>query len=363
MRPASPALLALSWSILLTSAASARAPGHTVQVSPSAQRPYQERVDVSRLLIDARVVDPSGHPLRDLTSDDFAVKVDGQAAVIDRVEWLPATSPSGADPPNPSTPPPDESSTAGRWIVLFYQKHTDLSDVGGVMRLRTNIGSLTKLLSRRDRIAVVSFDTSFHVWLDFTDESPRIRHIVEHDLIVGTPPREVSSPTPILSVRIPPAIAASTYTIEKSLRLIGDALESLPGAKSIIVLGYGMGTWMPSFGAVEMASDYKDTLQSLESARVSVFCIDVTAADYHPREEGLRQIAEESGGLYLKSHIFTTAMVDRVAGALQGFYTLSLVLPNSAHGERKVDIRLVRRRGDVMARRTYPGTLINRNPR
>jgi hypothetical protein len=30
----------------------------------------------------------------------------------------------------------------------------------------------------------------------------------------------------------------------------------------------------------------------------TVFCVDLTRADYHPREEGLRIIADETGGFY-----------------------------------------------------------------
>jgi hypothetical protein len=79
-----------------------------------------------------------------------------------------------------------------------------------------------------------------------------------------------------------------------------------------------MGTWFPRDDLVQMDGDYAGTLFAQQRARVSVFSIDIMRADYHPRQEALDRIARDTGGIYLKSHIFTTAMCDRIAGALAG---------------------------------------------
>ncbi len=114
-----------------------------------------------------------------------------------------------------------------------------------------------------------------------------------------------------------------------------------------------MGTWLPGVGGVQMANDYGETVYSLLKARVSVFCIDVTKADYHPREEGLRIVADNTGGLYFNSHIFTTAVFDRVAGALAGYYALLVVPPDARKGERQVEITLLRQKGMVIGKHAY----------
>jgi hypothetical protein len=102
-----------------------------------------------------------------------------------------------------------------------------------------------------------------------------------------------------------------------------------------------------------MEHDYAETFYSLQKARVTVFCVDITKADYHPREEGLRMVAEDTGGFYVQSHIFTTAVFDRLAGALAGYYVLFVVPPDDQKGPRRVDVSLVRRKGTVVAKRAY----------
>ena len=98
-------------------------------------------------------------------------------------------------------------------------------------------------------------------------------------------------------------------------------------------------------------SAFQEAFTSLEHARVSVFCVDVTKADYHPREEGLRVIADETGGFYMQS--YSTPVFDRLAGALAGYYVLLVVPPDGVKGDRKIDVTLVHHRATVIAKRRY----------
>jgi VWFA-related protein len=313
---------------------------------------YRERVDVSRVLMDVRVVDDRGAPIGGLNAADFSVTIDGKAALVDSVEWVSGDSRPRTEtqPGNVQTAPAKDN---GRWIVFLYQKHSDLSDVEGIMRLRKDFAKFANLVTAGDHVAVVSFDTRLHLWLDFTNDIERVRRVIERDILVGSPPRLQVSPFPSLAASLPPKIANSTYTIEKSLRLLGEFLNPIPGAKSIVVLGYGMGTWLVRGGTVQMATDYGETVLSLLNARVSVFCIDVTKADYHPREEGLRIIADNTGGLYFNSHIFTATMFDRIAGALAGYYALLVLPPDDQRGERHVEITLLRKKGTAIGKHAY----------
>ena len=235
--------------------------------------------------------------------------------------------------------------------MFLYQKHPDLTDVEGFIKLRRDIENLANVVRQPDRVAVLSFDTSLHYWLDFTNDVDSIRQVMTHDLIVAKPPIVKIGTFPALTARLSPQAAALTYSIEKSLRLLGTALESLPGPKTIIIFGYGMGTWLPAFGAVQMSPDYGETLAELERARVSVFCVDVTKAEYHPREEGLRSIATETGGFYVQS--YGAPVYDRLAGVLAGYYVLLVVPPDAQKGQRRIDIELVHHRGTVVAKHMY----------
>jgi hypothetical protein len=119
------------------------------------------------------------------------------------------------------------------------------------------------------------------------------------------------------------------------------------------MLGYGMGAWAQRLNSVAMDPEYGATFAALQKARVSVFCIDITKADYHPRHEGLQKVAADTGGYYLQSHIFTRSIFDKLAGALAGYYALLVVPPDDRGGERRIDVRLVGRKGTVVAKRAY----------
>ena len=66
-------------------------------------------------------------------------------------------------------------------------------------------------------------------------------------------------------------------------------------------------------------------------------------------------IADDTGGFYMQSHIFSAAVFDRLAGALAGYYALFVVAPDVQKGERQIDVRLVHRKGQVFAKRRYVG--------
>jgi VWFA-related protein len=316
------------------------------------QQPYQERVNVSRILVDTRVIDAAGRPIKGLAVRDFEVTINGKPAAVDSIEWVPSQGGDGVLPASPTLPitPP---SPRGRTIVFFYEKKPDLSEVVGLMRVQRDLAAFENIVAPDDRVAVVSFDTHLRLWVDFTNDVARIRRVLEHDIVVSSPARVELGAFPSLRASLTPEVERSSDTIEKGFRALGNALEALPGTKSIIVLGYAMGTWAPRVGAVYMASDYAEAFAALQKARVSVFCVDLTRADYHPRQEGLRMIADDTGGFYMQSHIFSAAIFDRLAGALAGYYALLVVPPEAQRGERHIDVRLVHRKGKVFAKRRY----------
>jgi hypothetical protein len=66
-------------------------------------------------------------------------------------------------------------------------------------------------------------------------------------------------------------------------------------------------------------------------------------------------IADDTGGFYVQSHIFSAAIFDRLAGALSGYYALLVVPPDLQKGERQIEVRLVHGKGKVFAKRRYVG--------
>ena len=316
----------------------------------AAQQPrFSERVEVARILVDARVLDDAGHPIADLTADDFRVRIGGKRARVDPVQWASSSSNEPAVLPEPDAEILPEP--AGRLIVYVFQKSFERGRMPGLMRMLLEARGFLGTLSARDRVAVVSFDSRLQIWLDFTSNLDRVARVFEHGILFETPPPVQESAPPSLVARLDLASARRAYTIERALRMIGESLEGLPGAKSVVLIGHGFGRF--GVAGVTMENEYDEMRNALQRARAAVFCLDVTDADYHSLEAGLQLVAEDTGGFFVRTHIFPQQALDRLAGALAGYYVLFVENPGLTRGTHRVDVALTRGKGNVLARSTY----------
>jgi hypothetical protein len=51
-------------------------------------KPFTERVDVHRVLLDVHVTDGVGQPLEDLATTSFVVRIDGRPARVESATWM-----------------------------------------------------------------------------------------------------------------------------------------------------------------------------------------------------------------------------------------------------------------------------------
>lgn len=333
-------------------------PTAPLALAPGQQPPlrYNERVDVPRVLVDARVVDRLGDPVLGLETDDFRVNIAGKPARIDSVEWMPG-----------ALTVPDQSLAAGeigtkdaqaqgRLIVFFVQKSLEPGRVAGLLRALLEARVFLDTFTRHDRVAVLSFDTHLKLWLDFTNDLRRVRQVFEDDLLLRKP-AVIESPPPSLVARLAPSEARRIYSVEGALAAVAEALDPLPGAKAIVVIGHGFGR--VSFGRgfssaiVTMEHDYEAARTALQAARASVFCLDVTDADYHSLEAGLQIVADDTGGFFERTHIFPARGFRRLAGALAGHYVLLVEKPELPRGVHPIGVALTRRKGTVLAKAAF----------
>jgi len=317
----------------------------------AAQQPaYRETVDVTRLLIDARVIDRDGRAFIDLRPDDFAVKIDGKKARVESVQWI-----GGADAETLEAREfrsGVEATPRGRLIVFLVQKDLERGRITGLMQAMTEAPAFLAAFTPDDRLAVLSFDSHLKIWLDFTNDVDEVRRVLQRGVIVERPrPLNQASHVSLVE-RLDRARAGRTYSIEKALEVIAEALAPLPGSKTVVLLGYGFGRL--SFGRVLLDTRYDKARNALQNARVSVFCLDITPADYHSLEVGLQEVATDTGGFFMRTHIFTRNAFDRVAAALQGHYVLFVEKPTGLRrGTHSIDVKLQGRDGTVYAKAGY----------
>jgi VWFA-related protein len=326
-----------------------------VVIAPAAQQqPFVERVEVARVIIDARVLDDRWRPVSDLGSADFAVDIDGTPVRVESVDWIDGSSaPEGDRLRSTDATEPSYPGTSGRLVVILVQKSLEPVRTVGLMRMLQLSEPLLQQLAPADRVAVLSFDSHLRIWLDFTNDFDRVRSVLRQDVLVRHPPPVNAVPDVSLFSRLDQESAKKIWGIEDALRRIGEALEPLPGAKSIVLVGFGFGRFSAADGSVTLMDGYEQASSALQRARTAVFTLNVTQANYNSLQAGLQAVAAETGGLYASTYEFPTLAIARVVHALAGHYVLFVEKPTARAGAHRIDVRLTTRKGSVFARSTY----------
>ncbi len=312
---------------------------------------FTDRVDVTLASIAVRVLARgSGETLRGLGASDFRLLVGRREIPIEGVEWVSSHEPFaddatldalaavGIEPPSP-----------GKLVVFFVQADLKPSRMIGQMRTLPEAKRFLDTLGLEDRVAVVSFDSHLKLRQDFTLERERVRAAFDQAMLVGPEPWIRPGREPSLARHLDFAAARDAAVPESGLAVTARALEPLPGEKVVVFVGWGLGR----FGqlGVEMIPEYQEALDALARAKATVFALDVTDADYHSLEVGLKQIATDTGGKYLKTTYHPKAAVNRLADLVSGFYRVTFEPPADAGGERiRIELRNGRL-GEVVAPR------------
>ena len=303
-----------------------------------------ERVDVSRVLIDVRVVGDEGEAVTGLEPDDFEVRIGGEPVEVESALWLGADEPDR--PPVASTgfsavlAPRDRRQL----VVFFVQKSLEADRALGLLRLLQDSDRLLAGVGPDDRVAVVSFEHHFRIWLDFTADLDRAREVLAWDVMHEDPRVLEPQADPSIVAGIDQAAGRRIWQVEDALRRLGEALEPLPGSKSVVLIGYGFDTgW----------TRYDRALDALDAARAAVFSLDATQADYHTFEHALRDVSHHTGGLFLPTFHHPRRAIERVANAVGGRYVLFTVAPDLEPGSHSIDVGVPRGVGRVLARSTY----------
>jgi VWFA-related protein len=318
-----------------------------------------EQALVERVVLDAHVTGPDGNPIPNLGPADFVVTVDGKPAVLESVDWLPAGTPevdaaavASLTPADGGAAPPEIAP--GRLIVLFFQTDHEVSRLTGLVRMGIQARRFLGTLLPTDRIAVFSYDSKLKLRQDFTDDRLRVDAAINAAIRRGDPPPPDPDSHPSLARHLDWVEARKCATPERALEVLARALAPIPGGKSLLYFGWGLGTVGGMSGP--NASEQKawiEALQRLAEARTTIFTLDVTDADYHTLEGSIREIAELTGGTYQKTHLFPDLAMDRVSRAISGRYVLVFVKPPGPRGEHSVEITLAGKKGRVISRQYF----------
>src|SRR4029453_8416983 len=188
---------------------------------------FRERVDVGRIVVDARVLDDRGNPVLGLTADDFKVRIDGKSARVETATWIGERDSELERAPLLSMPSPGDERQLGRLLVFLFQKDLESGRIIGLMQMLLKSRNFLDTLTASDRIAILLFDSHLKIWSDFTNDRERLDRVLAHGLLFERPATVQASSAPSLVERLDPARGRRTYGIEQALELIGEALEAL----------------------------------------------------------------------------------------------------------------------------------------
>ncbi len=307
------------------------------------------RVETSRVVLEARVTDSRGRPLPGLGPADFRLEVDGRPMPLESAVWV-AESPSVARA-LPSPGAPAVAASPGRLVVLLFQKDFEGSRLRGLLKAIRQARDLVAPFSPRDRVAVLTYDSHLRLHLDFTSDFDAVRRVLDESVLLRWPAPIPPGEPPSLAAHLDREEARRAASPEQALLALGRALRPIPGAKTVLFFGWGLGRL--SGGTFVTDYSYGDARVALDAAHAAVFCLDITDAAWHSLEVGLRQVAEDTGGDYYKVYENPGAALTRVAAALSGHYVLAFERPEGRRGEHRIRLALAGRHGTVLTRTRY----------
>jgi VWFA-related protein len=321
---------------------------------------YREEARVERVIVDAYVIDSRGNPIPDLGLGSFRLRVDGKTIRLESVDWVPAEKPEATPVESPS----GEADTTfapgfpeippGRLLLFFFQTDYTQARLVGLFRMGIQARRFLDTLLPTDRVAVLSFDSHLKLRQDFTNDRAKIRAAINASLRTGPPPEPDPDASPSLARAFDFRAARKAVTPEKAFAIISRAARPIVGAKSLIFFGWGLQIIGGAYGANPRdIRDFQEALPALAAARINIFTLDVTDADYHSLEHTLQNISDLTGGFYLKTHQFANVAMDRVRRAISGHYVLVFPKPDGPRGVHRIDVALADRKGQVNARQYY----------
>ena len=327
-----------------------------VAVAGAAHAQFGESITVARILLDVRVTGPAGDAITGLQPADFEVKIGGYRAEVLSATWVDDEL-AIQDAIGEEGRPEARTTREGRLFIYFIQTDfaKETARIRGQMHFLQYADELVDTLLPGDRVAVLSFDSHLKLRADFTSDREQIMAAMRNALLSGEAGDLPIVPSPSLAARLDRNDMRTAGDSEAALIVIGNALRGIPGPKTMLLMGWGLGQ-LTSAG-VKMKGRYRAARNTLEAARVTIFALDTTDADYHSLEVGLEKAAQDTGGFYAKTHVFAGAAVERLRRTLAGRYELELRRPESlARGTHDVDVRVKRRGATVLA----PGSWMDR---
>lgn len=335
-----------------------------------ADRPFEEEVEVTEVLLDVLVTDRRGNVVLGLGEDDFVVEEDGE-----RMEIADVTFYSNRRFLDSAERAEELGIEAGavrpdRYFILFFHDQRDalpritaqLLDAGR----RAKQWVRTELLPT-DWVAVVGYDYDLDVFQDFTTDADRLERAIDQ-AVRGVEPeswpsRQESGDGPSLTAHLPSPreLQRSTGRFYGGMEALAEAAGAIAGRKNVILFSIGFGDTSPLGMYTPDSRYYRPMVQALNDNNVAVYSIDLISIDATSNVlenvygSSLSQLSSETGGQYYFTGVNFLTPLEKVAEDNGGYYLISYRSrhPEGETGYQEVEVRTVNDDFRTRAREGY----------
>ena len=330
------------------------------QAQEAEPTPFGAVVEVRRIITEVRVVDFDGWPVLGLGPGDFRVKVGGERAEVRSVLWIPSTAEaSGTEKTDRPSTVLHPGKPEGRLIVVLFQTDFSMhrSRTTGLVRMAPRASDFVAGLGPGDKVAVLVYTSRLQLRADFTDDHEAIAELLTPQEVLRGRVEPPASSGPSLGRHLDADDAKNAASMADALELIGEALKPIPGTKSLVLFGYALGR-MSAGSRITIDDGYRRAMEALSASRTSVFSLDVTDADAHSLALGLRTIAEDTGGFYVKTHQFPDIAMKKLVRVISSYYELEIIPPPDLEDDYTIKVSLDRPHTDVYVRQDHPSPYV-----
>jgi VWFA-related protein len=329
------------------------------QAQEAKPTPFGAVVKVQRIITEVRVVHHDGSPVLGLGPEDFKVKVGGERAKVRSVLWIPSTAEaaeaSATETTDHSSSTTDPREVEGRLIVVLFQSDFAMhhSRTTGLLRMTRRASDFVAGLGPGDKVAVLVYISHLQLRADFTNDHEAIADMLTPQEVLRGRVEPPASSGPSMGKHLDTDDAKNAASMADALELIGEALKPIPGTKSLVFFGYALGR-MSAGSRITIDDGYRRAMEALSASRTSVFSLDVTDADAHSLALGLRTIAEDTGGFYVKTHQFPDIAMKKLVRVISSYYELEIIPPPDLEDDYTIKVSVDHPRTDVYVRQDHP---------
>jgi len=327
--------------------------------------PFQEKIDVNVVLLDAVVTDGRGNQILGLGKDDFIVRENGVEQKIDSVDYF--TTRKMLDAVEKNAAFPVERVRDERYLIFFFDKPDLSQSVGDPTRLaqRDVRKFLESNMHPEDRVAVVGHDVRLKIYTDFTADKARVFRALDDVSRYG---RGLMSRTDgnaegasILKNIELDRMINRTGTVYEALDVLGNALHPVTARKDLILFSAGIiGPDEDVRGGMVINTSrfFEPAAKSLNRSNVAVYAINLNTGDVNLPEfvhQNLGRLASETNGEYYRFHASFLGPLKNLEKRTVGYYMISYTRPKvrGTSGYQPVQVSLKNRDFRVHARAGY----------